>query len=107
MSVADTAAVNPKGIKMPLGNGLIAFPIKGNPVFNNGPDCPILCNWVFSSFKLADEPFEKALRSLETYVLFNNSLCGKLFSSWESPMIFDERFKVTPVSFLSKAGSSL
>ena len=50
-SVADAAAVNPNGIKAPLANGLSAFPIKGNPVFSNGPkslpknppDYPILC----------------------------------------------------------------
>ena len=36
-SVADAAAVNPNGIKTLLANGLSAFPIKGNPIFNNGP----------------------------------------------------------------------
>ena len=51
-SLADAAAVNPNVIKRLLANGLITFPIEGNPVFNNGPksllknppDCPILCN---------------------------------------------------------------
>ena len=106
MSLADTAAVNPNGIKTLLANGLRTFPIKGNPVFNNGPkslpktpDCPILCNWVFDNFILVDETFEKALRSLETYVLVNNNLRGKQFSSLESPIIFDERFKLTSVPF--------
>ena len=50
-SVADTAAVNPNGIKTLLGTGLSIFPIKDNPVFSNGskflPEnpayCPILC----------------------------------------------------------------
>ena len=32
-SVADTAAVNPNGIKMHLANGLSIFPIEGKPVF--------------------------------------------------------------------------
>ena len=40
---------------MLMVNGLNAFPIKSNPVFNNGPkslpqnplDCTILCDWVF------------------------------------------------------------
>ena len=50
-SVADAADVNPNGIKKLLVNSLCTFPIKGNPVFNNGPkslhklpDCTILCN---------------------------------------------------------------
>ena len=51
-SAADVAAVNPKGIKTPLPNGLIALFIKGNPVYSNGPrslpryppDCIILGN---------------------------------------------------------------
>ena len=34
-SVADTAAVNPNGIKMHLANGLSIFPIEGKPVFGN------------------------------------------------------------------------
>ena len=36
-SAADAAAVNPNGISTLFGNGLIAFFINGNPVFNNGP----------------------------------------------------------------------
>ena len=52
------------------------------------------------TFILADEPFEKALRSFETCVLVNNRLRGKLFSSLESPIIFEERFIVTPVRFI-------
>ena len=36
-SVTDAAAVNPNGIKTLIVNGLIAFFIHGNPVFNNGP----------------------------------------------------------------------
>ena len=35
-SVVDAAAVNPNGTKRLLANGLITFPIKGNPVFSNG-----------------------------------------------------------------------
>ena len=106
-SAAGAAAVNPNGIKTVLTNALVTFNIKGNPVFNNGPkslpknppDCPILCNWIFDSFILADEPIAKALRSFETYELVNNSICKKLFSSLESPTTFDEIFKVTSVLF--------
>ena len=51
-SVPNAAAVNPSGIKTLLAIGLGTFPIKGNPVFSNGPkslpknhpDCFILCN---------------------------------------------------------------
>ena len=98
-SVADAAGVNPNGIEILLANVLSIFPIKGNPAFNNGPKnlpknrpvCPVLCNWVFDNFILVDEPFVKALRSFETFVLVNNDLCGKLFPSLESPTLFDER----------------
>ena len=37
-SVADAAAVNPKGIYPLLANGLITFFINGNLVFNNRPN---------------------------------------------------------------------
>ena len=36
-SAANAAAVNPKGIKTLLANGLITFFINGNTVFSNGP----------------------------------------------------------------------
>ena len=36
-SPADAAAVNPKGIKTLLANGVITFFVNGNPVFNKGP----------------------------------------------------------------------
>ena len=36
-SAADATAVNPKGIKTLLANGLITLSINGNPVFGNGP----------------------------------------------------------------------
>ena len=91
-----------------LANGLSTFPIKDNPVFDNDPkillenptDYTILCNWVFDMFIIAKWLFAKALWSLETSVLVNNNLWGKLFSSLESRTTFDERFKVTLVSFL-------
>ena len=88
--VADTAAVNPDAIKTLLANGLSTFSIKDNSGFSNGPkslpknppDCPILCNWVFMQFDnfiLADEPFVKALRSLQTCVLVNKNSWRKYF----------------------------
>ena len=83
------------------------FVINGNPVFSNNPkslpkkppNCFILCNWVFDNFILVDEPFAKALRSLETCVLVNNNVCEKLISSLESSTTFDESFKVASVPF--------
>ena len=102
-SVADADVANPYGIKTLLANGLSTFPIKGNPVFCNGPqsiprnppDCPIIWNWVFDIFILADEPFAKALRSFETCALVNNNSYGMLFSSLESPRTFDESYFIT------------
>ena len=71
-SVAN-AAVNPNCTKTLLADGLSTFPIKSHPIFSNGPksllrnppDCPILCNWVFDDFVLADEPFAKALEAFK------------------------------------------
>ena len=80
-SAADAAAVNPKGIKILLANGLITFFINGNPVFSNGPsnlprnppDCIIFNNWVFDNLISVDEWFAKALRRFETFLLVNNN----------------------------------
>ena len=80
-SAAAAAAVNPKGIKTPLANGLIAFFISGNPVFSKGPrclprnspDCISLDNWVFDSLILVLELFIKALRRFATCLLVNNN----------------------------------
>ena len=53
----------------------------------------------FENFILTEELFAKTLWNLETYVLVNNNLCGKLFSSLELLTSFDEIFKATLVSF--------
>ena len=92
--------MNPNGIKTLLATGLSTFPIKGKPLFSNGPRslsrnplyCTILENWAFDSLILANESFPNALWSFKTYVSVNNNLCGKLFSSLESPTTFDESF---------------
>ena len=101
-SAADAAAVNPKGIKTLLANGLIIFFINGNPVFSNGPsnlprnppDCTILDNWVFDKLISVDDLLAKALRRFSTYLLVNDNLWGKLVSS--SPTIFNDNLKTTP-----------
>ena len=41
---------------------------------------------------LADEPYARALKSIETCVLVNNNLCGKLVLSLGLPTTFDEKF---------------
>ena len=46
-SAVDAVAVNPKGIKTLLANGLIIFFIRGSPFFSNGssnlPRNPLYC----------------------------------------------------------------
>ena len=62
-SAADAVAVNPKGIKTLLANGLITFIINGYPVFSNGPRsllgnppyCIILDLWVFYNLISVDK----------------------------------------------------
>ena len=63
-------------------------------VSRNPFDCSILYSWVFDFFVLADEPFEKALHSLETCRAVRFS-CPSL----KSPTTFDKRFYVTSVPF--------
>ena len=104
-SDAAAAAVNPQGIKTYLGNGLITFFIKGNPLFSNEPisllrnppDCTILDNWVFNNLISVDYLLATALRRFVTCLLVNNNLWGKLVSP--SPTIFNGNLKTTPVSF--------
>ena len=100
--VAVAAAVDPNGNKTHVANGLNTFFIRGTPAFSNGPkslpknhlDCPIISKWGFDNSILAEETFAKHLQSLGTCLLINNNLCGKLVSSLELPITFDERFKV-------------
>ena len=82
--VSDAAAVNPNGIKTLLVYGLNTFSLKEMQLLvvvlkvylkillislpKNPPDFPILCNWIFDDFVLADELFENALQSLETCI---------------------------------------
>ena len=75
-----------KVLKKLLANDLSTFFIKDKSGFSNGPKIlpenvpvsPILCNWVFDNFILADDP---------------------LVSSLKSWTIFDESFKVTSLPF--------
>ena len=48
---------------------------------------------------LANGPFEKALRSLEIYLLVNNNLCGKLISSLQLSKTFDKDLKLLEYYF--------
>ena len=106
-SAADAAVVDPDGIKIFLANCLTTFSINGNPVFSYGPrslprnppDCIILDNWVFDNLISVDKWFAKALRRFATCLLVNSNLWGKLVSSSELPIIFDDNLKTTSVSF--------
>ena len=53
----------------------------------------------FDNFILAEDLFSKSLRSLETFIVVDNNLWVKLFSSLELPKTFNESFKVTSVPF--------
>ena len=50
-------------------------------------------------FILADGPNAKSLRIFQTCVVGNKNLCGKLASSLELPIKFDERLEVTSVLY--------
>ena len=68
---------------------------------NRNPlNCKTLGNWVFENFVLDDEPFAKSLQIFQTYVLVDKNLRGKLVSSLEFLVTFDERFQFTSISFL-------
>ena len=106
-SAAYATAGNPNDIKTLLANGLITSFISGNLVFSNGPrnlprnppDCTILDNSVLDSLILADKLFAKDSRRFSTCLLVNNNLSGKLVSSSELPIIFDDNLKTTSASF--------
>ena len=103
--------VNPKGINTLLANGVITLFISGNPVFSKGPsnlpkhppDCIIFDNWVLGNLVSTDELFEKAFQIPETCLSVNNNSCGKLVSSFESPIMLGDILVITSVSFLVAA----
>ena len=65
---------------------------------SNPSDYTNLHDWDSKSFILADKLFAKALQNFESCLSDSRNLCEKLVSSLESPIIFDEKFKVTSVS---------
>ena len=91
-SVADAAAV-----KASIPRGLIIDFNKGNPDFNNAvknlKNPPFNINLISVYVWLA-----KALRRFATCLLVKNNLCGKLVSSSELQIIFDDNLKITSVS---------
>ena len=101
-SDADADVANPNGTKTLLSNVLGTFFIKGKRVFincprslpKNPPDCTTLNSRVFHNFILPDELFAKTLQDLETYLSFNDNLCGKIVSFDSSVM---ENLIVFPV----------
>ena len=98
--VVDAATVS-----LSIPRGLIKDFNKGNPDFNNGvknrknPPFFILVNCAFYSLISVDVWVAKALRRFGTCLLVNNNLCGKLASSSELPIIFDDNLKITSVPF--------
>ena len=80
--VAYVAAVNPKGTRMLLANGLRFFTIKGKPDFINSPkrlpadhpNCTIFDNGINESFISVLEPSPKAFLIFENCLLVNNNL---------------------------------
>ena len=84
-----------------LANGLSIFFFNSKPVFSNGPkglsrnppDSIILDRRVFDSFILVEKLFAKALQRLAMCLLVNNSLCEKLASFLELPLMFDDSQK--------------
>ena len=107
VSAADSAAVNPNGIKTLLANGVSTFLIIGKLTFTNGSrntsrntGCTILDSWVFDNFILADKLFAKAWRNVSNDLCNSNNSCGKLVSLLESPIILDEHFRVTSIALL-------
>ena len=61
----------------------IACDVAASFLNKNAPNCVILGSWVLENSMLADKPFAKVLQSLETCILFNNNLYGKLVSLLE------------------------
>ena len=90
-----------------LRNSLSTFFIKDKPVLShdlrslprNSPDWTVLDSSTFDIFLLVDELFAKASPRHKTSLSVNNYLCEKLISSFESPITFNERFKVSSVPF--------
>ena len=118
---------NPNGVKALLTIGVSTFPTKGEPLFGNGSrsmpkNFSQFSYFIFILFyfiilfyirnsdnvTLFDELFIKTLRILKACVLVNNNLCGKVVSSTELLIAFNESFKnssgqffITACNFLS------
>ena len=96
--VADTAAVNPNGIKTLLANGVSTFFIKGKSVFGNGPEslsrnpsnCIIFYNLMLTNTKILTFLWNMS-------IIVSNDLCGKSVS--ESSIMFYYNHKVILVWF--------
>ena len=72
------------------------LPKRGMSWITFSPNFTMLDSWVFAIFIWTDELLAKAIQSLETYVLVDNNLCGKLVRFTNQ---FNERVKVTSVKF--------
>ena len=87
-----------------IPRGLIIYFNKGNLDFNNAAknlkNQPfyILVNCAFDNLISVNMWLAKALRRFATCLLVKNILCGKLVSSSELSVIFDDNLKITSVS---------
>ena len=85
-STADSAVVDPYGIKTLLANDWSTFSIDGKPVYSNVPrslsinsrDCIIFHVWGFDNFILAKKLFVEILQRFPFCLLVSNNLCRKI-----------------------------
>ena len=96
-SIADAAAVNPNRIKTILANRLTTFPIKAIQflVMVLKVCLEILLIFLFYVIEFLISFISWRIickRFWKFCVLVNNTLCGKLFSSWDLTTAIDERF---------------
>ena len=62
----------------------------------NLPDCPILYNWAFDNLFISWWSICASFTKPRNFVLVNDNLWGKLISSLELPITFDEIFTSVP-----------
>ena len=99
-SATDTAAPHHNSSKILLAIVLSTFPIRDESVFIKGPRSlpknPPNCT---SLDYISCEPVSEALKIFKTCVLVINSWWVILVLSLVSPITFNERFKVSWISF--------
>ena len=107
VSAADATAVNPSGIKTFLDNVLSTFKVTELSLVDQEVyqfillilffmDADSFDNFIFENYFINYyKLFSWSLQSFESCLSVNNHLCGRLVSTLESPIIFDDSFRVT------------